>query len=99
MSELSEQEIFTKVVNHSSKNERIAWNRKYKKLSALIEEKITPIEEQVLELIMQKQPYLDEAVAMRDVLVKECVHPREFLLTKDDHILCKFCNNKLNVNV
>lgn len=99
MNDLSEKEIFTTIVNNPSKNERIAWSRKHVKLKDMIEANIVPIEDQILELEMNKQTYMDEAMALRAVLVKECVHPREFLLTKDEYVLCKFCNKKLNINV
>ena len=99
MTEISEKDIFTKIVNHASKNERVAWNRKLKKLTAIIEERITPIENTILELTMQKQVVMDEVVGLRDVLVTECIHPREYLVTKDDHVLCHFCEKKLQVNV
>lgn len=95
---MTDKELFTKVVNHATKNERIAWNRKHKKLSTMIEEKISPIEDKILELIMEKQTHIDVVTELRDILIKECVHPREFLVNNDDHVLCKFCNRKLNVN-
>jgi hypothetical protein len=97
--ELSEKEIFTKVVNHASKNERVAWNRKRKKLASMIDENITPLEDQILELTMQKQLHMDEIVELRDVLVVECVHPRDCLVTKDTHVLCHFCEKRINVKV
>ena len=99
MNDLNEKDIFTKIVNHASKNERIAWNRKHAKLKKMIEDNISPIEDEILELTMKKQVFIDEAMAVRDILVKECVHSREFLVTKENYILCKFCNNKINVNV
>ena len=99
MTEILEKDVFTKIVNHARKNERVAWNRKRKKLTAIIAERITPIESTILELTMQKQVVMDEVVALRDVLVTECIHPRECLVTKVDHVLCHFCEKKLQANV
>jgi hypothetical protein len=99
MNDIPEKDVFTKIVNHASKNERVAWNRKHKKLKDSIEEKITPLEMKILEITMEKQVYMDEVLELRATLVKECVHPREFLMMKEDHVLCKFCNRKLKVNV
>lgn len=96
---VKQKDIFTKVVNHASKNDRIAWNRKYKKMKTIIDESIVPLENKILELTMQKMSIMDDIVSLRDTLRKECVHPREFLLHRESHILCKFCESKLNVNV
>ena len=99
MTKPTEKDIFTKIVNHASKNERVAWNRKRKKLKTMIDETISPIEDKILELTMQKQLLMDGIVELRDVLIAECVHPRDCLVTKEDHIVCRFCEKKLQVNV
>lgn len=99
MTAVSEKEVFAKITNHTPKNDRIAWQRKHKKLKSMIEANITPLEDRILELTMEKMVFVDDAVALRDVLVSECVHPKEFLVTKEDHVLCKFCDTKLKVNV
>jgi hypothetical protein len=97
--ELTEKEKFTKIVNHASKNERIAWNRKHKKLVNIIAETITPLEERILELTMEKMTAMDAVVEMRDTLRKECVHPREFLVSTEDCVKCRFCERDLKLNV
>ena len=99
MTALSEKEVFKKITDHAPKNDRIAWQRKHKKLKAMVDANITPLEDQILELTMKKMVFVDDAVALRDVLAAECVHPKEFLVTKEDHVLCKFCDTKLKVNV
>lgn len=99
MTDISEKELFTKIVNHATKNERVAWNRKRKKLATMIEDNISPLEDEILQLTMQKQTHMDALVELRDVLVTECVHPRDCLVVKDDYVLCHFCEKKLNVNV
>ena len=90
---------FSKIVQHASKNERIAWDRKHKKLRTMVDETVTPIEDEILELTMKKMAAIDNVMELREVMVKECVHPREFLLDKEGHVLCKFCDRKLKVNV
>jgi hypothetical protein len=94
-----EKAIFDKIVNYPSKNERIAWNRKHKKMKAMIDENISPIEMKILELTMDKMKHMDDAMAIREILSTECVHPREFLILRDKHVFCKFCDAKLKVNV
>jgi hypothetical protein len=96
---MNDNQLFTKISNHPSKNERVAWKRKHKKMQSIIEEKVAPLEEKILELIMEKQVHLDEVIEIRDTLSKECIHSKEFLVNKGDHVLCKFCNRKLRVNV
>lgn len=96
---MTDKELFTKIVNHADKNERIAWKRKHNKLTTMIEEKIRPLEDKILELTMEKQIHMDDITAIRDIMIKECVHPREFLVKKDTHVLCKFCLKRLNINV
>lgn len=98
MNTIDEKEIFNTISNHATKNERITWKRKQKKLTEMIETNISPIELKILELTMQKQAYMDEVVALRDVMVKECVHDKEFLVLKDDHVHCKFCDSKIKTN-
>ena len=95
---MSEHELFTKIVNHVPKNMRISWNRKRDKLTIIVAENIQPIEEKILELTMEKQQYVDDVISLRDELIKECVHPRDSLVSKDDHVLCKFCNKKIRIN-
>jgi hypothetical protein len=99
MTDLSEKELFTKIVNHASKNDRVAWNRKRKKLATMIEDNITPLEDQILQLTMQKQRHMDDLIGLRDELVVECVHPRDCLVIKDTHVFCHFCEKRLNFNV
>lgn len=98
MDKKQERIIFTKITNYTPKNERISWNRKYKKIKNIINEKMIPLEEKMLELHMQKQIIMDEIDVIRDELIKECVHPRDCLVIKNDLVLCKFCDAKIRVN-
>lgn len=94
-----EKEIFDKVVKYVSHNEKIAWKRRHKNLTNKIRTDITPIEEEIMQLSMKKWELMDAIEESRQELVKSCVHPREFLVLKDDHVLCKFCQAKIKVNV
>ena len=89
-------ETFKKVTDSSTRNEKVSWNRKLKRMEGLIE-KLNPIEDQILELHAQKMAIIDEVQILRTVMVEECVHPQDYLVNKDDHIVCKFCNKKLGI--
>lgn len=97
---LSEDEIkkqLNKISRVKEKNERLAWKRKYDKLKAYVGE-LEPIENEILELIKEKKMPLVEAISdLRAVMVKECVHPKDFLVHKGNHVECKFCNTRLGL--
>lgn len=94
-----EKEIFDTIVNYVGKNERIAWKRRHKNFSDRILRDITPIEEKILELTMQKMHLMDSMEEDRQELMKSCVHPKEFLLLMGDgNVLCKFCDTKIRVS-
>jgi uncharacterized Zn-finger protein len=100
MTDKTQKEIFDTVVNYVDKNERIAWKRRHKNFGERIIRDVTPLEEQILELTMQKMHIMDTMEEDRQELIKSCVHPREFLVLKDDgYVLCKFCQSKLRVSI
>ena len=86
-----------KIANAFDRSEKVSWKRKMKNLQALVE-KTQPISDEILELIMKRQPILDELQELRETMVNECIHPFEFLVVQDNHVLCKFCNRKIRVN-
>ena len=91
-----------KIANNSTQSERTSWKRRITNMEALLE-KIKPYEEQILELIAQKQSVMDEIAALRKEMVDICVHPIEYLVLADDTpethavVECKFCNKQLTV--
>jgi len=88
--------IKEKIANGPSRTEKVSWNRKRNNLEDL-HEKIQPLEEQILDLLVAKQPIFDEMQRIRNSMVDECIHPFDFLVVKEDHVLCKFCNKKLKL--
>ena len=84
------------VVKAKSKNDKLAWMRKYKKLQAYSEE-LLPLEEKALAVFQEKQPILDKISELRAEMIKECVHPREALIHNGNHIVCKFCEARLSI--
>ena len=84
------------VANVASRSEKTSWNRKMNnmvKLLALLQ----PIEDKILELSAQKEPIFDEIQILRATMIKECIHPFEYLIRKEQHIECKFCGKKIGI--
>jgi ribosomal protein L16 Arg81 hydroxylase len=97
---LDEDEVakeIKQVSAHADKNQRLAWRRKKARIDTLIE-RIQPLQDKKLEIILQMQPIMDEIEAVRQEMVKECIHPKDHLVHKGTHIECKFCKSKLKVN-
>lgn len=85
-----------KVANVASRSEKTSWNRKMNNMVKLLA-LLRPIEDKILELSAQKEPIFDEIQLLRATMRKECVHPFEYLIRKDDHILCKFCDKRIGI--
>jgi small-conductance mechanosensitive channel len=94
--EAHKRRVLEKVANHANRSEKTSWQRKYKNMQAVYNE-LKPVEDEILDLLNQKQRMLDDITAMRQVMVDECIHPYELLILNEDHIECKFCNKKLSV--
>lgn len=89
--------MFETVSNIGNRSEKTAWKRKQKKLSKIIETKLNPLEDDILNLLKEKQIILDEVEILRLQMVKDCIHPFELLVydNEDDCVSCKFCNRRL----
>jgi hypothetical protein len=96
--EAHEKEIFDIVVKYVSHNERVAWKRRHKNFSKKILSEVTPIEDEILELTMKKMFIMDELEEDRQNLIASCVHPKEFLRLRENHVYCIFCDTKITVN-
>jgi hypothetical protein len=91
-----ERRIFESIANFSDRSEKTSWNRKMDNMVKLLA-KLRPIEDQIIELQAQKMPVFDEVQELREVMVKECVHPYQHLVLKEDHVECKFCNKRIRI--
>lgn len=80
-----------KVAAASKNDEKLAWRRKRKKLEALVDE-LKPYEEKILKLHEERIPILDKIAKLRNIMVQECIHPKDQLVHKGTHIECKFCD-------
>jgi hypothetical protein len=58
---------------------------------------LSPIEDQLLEFNAQKDAIVDDVILLRGIMVNECVHPYDYLIHKEDHIVCKFCNKRIGM--
>lgn len=91
----ADRQLMESVANSPSRSEKTSWNRKMDNMVKLLA-KLSPIEEQIIELSAQKMPIFDDVQALRDVMVGECIHPYQYLVKVADGVVeCKFCNRKV----
>lgn len=86
------QKDLSSVAGFADNAEKLAWRRKLKKMEALLEDELQPIEDKILELYAEKQPIMDKISKLRQEMAAECIHPREYLVHRGTHVECKFCN-------
>lgn len=88
---------FETISNAANRSEKTSWNRKLDNMVKLLA-KLNPIEQKILKIIdEEKLPIQDEIKELRSLMVKECVHPFEYLVEDGDSVKCKFCERRLNV--
>lgn len=90
------RQLLETIANNSDRSEKTSWNRKMDNMIKLIA-KLRPIEEQILDLESRKLPIIDEVQELRQLMIKECVHPYDHLTYFEDHIKCKFCERNISV--
>jgi len=90
-----ERQIKETIANGPNRSEKVSWNRKMENMVKLMT-KLTPIEEEIIALQAKKIPIFDEIQELREMMVAECIHPYEYLVVKDDHVVCKFCGKKIS---
>lgn len=90
--------ILETIADTATRSEKVSWDRKMDNMVSLLA-KLRPIEEQILDLLAQKGPLLDDVQILRKEMVKECVHPYTHLTYNDDDgtIVCKFCERKFAI--
>ena len=98
------------ISNHATRSEKVSWERQFGNMQKLLETKIQPLENQIIDLMAKKAAYIDEMVALRDDLVQDCIHPFEHVASPYDAVgnlleghtagiyTCKFCNKKVALN-
>ncbi len=94
--EMRVRQIKEAISNHANRSEKVSWNRKMDNMVKLIAE-LSPIEQEILALMAAKNPILDNVQVLREVMVKECVHPYEHLAIHADYVECTFCFKKLSI--
>ena len=96
--ELKQRQMFETIANNATRSEKTSWNRKMDNMVKLLA-KLRPIQQQIIDLEVQKLPIMDEVDALRQEMVKECIHPYDSLVEKDNYIECKFCYKRLGLPV
>jgi hypothetical protein len=86
------------IANTANRSDKVSWNRKMDNMVKLLTE-LKPYEEQILQLILEKNKVMDKVAELRKTMVAECIHPFEQLVHKEKHVYCKFCDRRIvNVN-
>ncbi|MNE12408.1 hypothetical protein D3C80_1052070 [compost metagenome] len=88
------------ISNHATRSEKVSWERQFGNMQKLLEEKLQPIEDEILQLIGKKNKVFDEIVVLRDELVRDCIHPFDHVVATDNAAIyeCKFCNKRVAKN-
>lgn len=100
------------ISNHATRSEKVSWERQFGNMQKLLETKIQPLENKIIALMAEKSEYIDEMVALRDELVRDCIHPFEHVVEDPviEHLVvgvgvghsgiytCKFCDKKVALN-
>ena len=94
ISSTKESELLESIANFSDRNSKMAWERKMSRMQRLLQ-KIQPIEEEIIKLQAKKVPIYDEIQSIREDMVRECIHPFDYLIEKDGYVYCKFCEAKI----
>ena len=95
--QVRERHILETVANNANRSEKTSWNRKMDNMVKLLS-KLRPVEQKILDIMEnEKQPILDDISDIRNVMMNECVHPLEYLVLKDNVVLCKFCNKRMAI--
>lgn len=84
------------IANAANRSEKTSWNRKMDNMVKLMA-RLRPIEEKIIDLQAEKIPVFDDIQKLRETMIKECVHPYEYLILSDDHAECKFCGKRIGL--
>jgi hypothetical protein len=57
--------------------------------------RINEIQDEIWDLEAEKQPLFDEMTELREVMIRECIHPVNHLIEHEDHVYCKFCERRI----
>ena len=96
LEETRTRQLLESIANNADRSEKTSWNRKMDNMVKFIT-RLKPFEEQILELERQKLPTIDDIQALRQLMIKECIHPYDHLTYFKNHVRCKFCNRRISV--
>lgn len=96
LEETHTRQLLESIANNADRSEKTSWNRKMDNMIKLIT-RLRPLEERVLEIEQQKLPIIDDIQALRQLMIKECVHPYDHLTYFENHVRCKFCERRISI--
>jgi hypothetical protein len=85
------------ILQQSSTLDKSTWNRKYENLQKLVVN-INQLSDEIMQIEIKKLPLIDEITALRGDMIRECYHPSDYLVEKEDGTVeCKFCGKTISV--
>ena len=90
------RQLLESIANNADRSEKTSWNRKMDNMIKFIA-RLRPLEERILEIEEQKLPIIDDIQALRQLMIKECIHPYDHLTYFENHARCKFCDRRISV--
>ena len=89
------------VADKATRNEKVSWERKLDNMIQLVAS-VRPLEDQISDLIVKKQPIMDDIQKLRADMVSDCVHPYTHLTHHTDSVMgeyieCKFCFKRFSM--
>ncbi len=93
-----EQKMIEYVSKKATASEVASWNRKMDNVEKLLA-KLTPLEQQIVQLVVEKHKQIDEIDQLRKTMVEQCIHPKTHLThnSNNNTIACKFCNKTFSI--
>jgi hypothetical protein len=82
-----------KISGQSTQLDKANWMRKFDKIQGYIGE-VNQLAEQIMELEKAKMPILDQIAELRNELVVDCIHPKDYLVKVDGVVGCTFCDRR-----
>lgn len=88
------------IANHATRSEKVSWERQYNNMQTIFNDELSPVENQIIELMIKKNEIYDRMVVIRQELVENCIHPFEMVVETEKKAgiqlyECKFCSRKL----
>lgn len=90
------RQLLDTIANVATRGEKVSFDRKFDNMVSLLS-LVKPIEDQILDLMAQKVPIIEQIEALRKTMIGNCIHPMTHLTVHNNTVHCKFCNRTFSV--